>query len=86
MFIISCIALGYLGAKPAEGGYLLFSRIFTAYYFIHFLVVMPIVGVIEKPKKMPNSITESVLGEGSGEASPGAVGGGETAPAAPENR
>jgi len=86
LFIFTCLALGYLGAKPAEGGYLLWSRIFTAYYFIHFLIVMPIVGVMETPKKLPNSITDDVLGKSGSSASTGVGGGGQTAPAAPENR
>ncbi len=62
LFVISCIALGYLGAQVAEGWYVFFSRVFTAYYFAFFLLVMPIVGLIEKPRRLPGSITESVLG------------------------
>jgi ubiquinol-cytochrome c reductase cytochrome b/c1 subunit len=34
----------------------------TFYYFAFFLLVMPIVGLIERPKKLPGSITQSVLG------------------------
>jgi ubiquinol-cytochrome c reductase cytochrome b/c1 subunit len=56
-----CIILGWLGAKPAEGGYVIAARIFTAYYFIHFLVILPLLGFIEKPKPLPKSIAESVL-------------------------
>jgi ubiquinol-cytochrome c reductase cytochrome b/c1 subunit len=56
-----CIALGYLGAKPAEGGYIIVARILTAYYFLHFLVILPLLGFIEKPKPLPKSIAESVL-------------------------
>ena len=62
LFIISCIALGYLGAQVADGWSGFFSRVFTAYYFAFVLLVMPIVGLIEKPKRLPGSITESVLG------------------------
>jgi ubiquinol-cytochrome c reductase cytochrome b subunit len=40
------------------------ARVFTAYYFLHFLVIMPIVGVTENPSPLPRSITESVLGKG----------------------
>ena len=64
LFIITVIALGYLGSKPPEGAYVFWSRVFTAYYFMHFLIVMPIVGVMETPSTMPRSITESVLGRG----------------------
>jgi quinol-cytochrome oxidoreductase complex cytochrome b subunit len=61
-FVLTCIVLGYLGSQPPEGIYLVLGRILTAYYFLFFLVVMPVVGWIEKPKPLPGSITESVLG------------------------
>ncbi|MGB8710144.1 MAG: cytochrome b/b6 [Methyloceanibacter sp.] len=61
-FVLTCIALGYLGSQPPEGVYLVLGRILTTYYFLFFLVVMPVVGWIEKPKALPGSITESVLG------------------------
>lgn len=64
--VIACLALGYLGAKPPEGGYLYTARFFTAYYFIHFLVIMPVVGIIETPKPRPQSIADSVLGKNGG--------------------
>jgi ubiquinol-cytochrome c reductase cytochrome b subunit len=50
LLVIDCLALGYLGAKPPEGGYLIAGQLATAYYFIHFLVIMPVVGIIETPK------------------------------------
>ena len=62
LFVITCLVLGYLGAQVAEGWYVFFSRVFTAYYFAFFLIIMPVVGLIERPKKLPGSITESVLG------------------------
>jgi ubiquinol-cytochrome c reductase cytochrome b subunit len=61
-FVVTCVVLGYLGSQPPEGIYLVLGRIFTAYYFLFFLLVMPVVGWIEKPKALPGSITESVLG------------------------
>jgi ubiquinol-cytochrome c reductase cytochrome b subunit len=66
LLVISCIGLGYLGAKPPEGAYVIWSRIFTVYYFAHFLLVLPILGLIETPTTMPKSITASVLPSGSG--------------------
>ena len=62
LFVFTCIALGYLGSKPAEGAYIFWARVFTIYYFAHFLIVLPLVGLIEKPKRLPGSITEDVLG------------------------
>lgn len=68
LFFFSFLALGYLGAKPAEGIYVFWTQIFTAYYFLFFLVLMPVVGVLETPSAMPRSITESVLAGQSGAA------------------
>jgi ubiquinol-cytochrome c reductase cytochrome b/c1 subunit len=62
VFVICCVGLGWLGAKPAEGGYVIASRILTAYYFIHFLVILPLLSYYEKPAPTPASIAESVLG------------------------
>ena len=79
LFFISVIALGYLGGKPPEGIYVIMARIFTVYYFAFFLIIMPIVGVIETPSAMPRSITEAVLGKGAAGTPAGAA-------AAPEKR
>ena len=87
-FVITCIALGWLGAQPAEGVYIIFARLFTLYYFGFFLVLMPVIGLIEKPRPVPNSIAESVLKKSSGHAAPSLAGGGGAgggvAPAAPK--
>jgi ubiquinol-cytochrome c reductase cytochrome b/c1 subunit len=61
IFGVVCIVLGYLGSKPAEGDFLLWSRILTAYYFIHFLVILPLLGLLETPNALPASISEDVL-------------------------
>ena len=47
---------------PAEGLYLLIARVATAYYFIHFLIILPVLGFKEKTIPLPLSITEPVLG------------------------
>ena len=62
IFVAVCIGLGWLGAKPAEGGYVVAARILTAYYFAHFIIILPLLGWFEKPKPLPNSIEEAVLG------------------------
>lgn len=58
---ITCVVLGWLGSKPAEGVYVILSQTFTAYYFAHFLVVMPVISRIEKPLPLPESIAKPVL-------------------------
>ncbi len=61
LFVASAIGLGYLGAMPAEGGYVLASRLLAVYYFAFFLVVMPLLGLFETPRALPASIADSVL-------------------------
>ena len=51
-----------MGAMPAEGIYLLIARVATAYYFIHFLIILPILGKKEKTLPVPPNITEPVMG------------------------
>ena len=53
--------LFWCGGAPAEEPYVMLSQIATAYYFLHFLVILPIVSQIEKPEPLPYSITEAVL-------------------------
>jgi ubiquinol-cytochrome c reductase cytochrome b subunit len=48
---------------PAEGTYLLIARIGTAYYFLHFLIILPFVSLVEKTDPLPASISEPVLTE-----------------------
>ena len=62
LFVFSAVALGWLGSKPPDAEYVFWARVFTIYYFAHFLVVMPLVGWLETPLKVPGSITEAVLG------------------------
>ena len=62
ILVADVLILGYVGAMPAEGLYLLIARVATAYYFLHFLVVLPILGFKERTTPVPLSITEPILG------------------------
>jgi len=48
-----CPLLVFAGGKPPEGTWLILSRIGAAYYFLHFLVVLPLVGRLEKAAAAP---------------------------------
>jgi ubiquinol-cytochrome c reductase cytochrome b subunit len=63
LFVIDILVLGYMGAMPAEGTYLLIARIGTAYYFLHFLIILPFISLVEKTDPLPASISEPVLTE-----------------------
>jgi len=77
IFVAVCLGLGYLGGQPAEGGYVIAAQILTAYYFAHFLIILPVLGLVEKTKPLPESIAQSVLSGG---------GGSSEAAASPETR
>ena len=61
LFVANALFLGWLGSQPAEGAYVAMSQLATLYYFAFFLIVMPLLGLIETPKPLPRSITEAVL-------------------------
>jgi ubiquinol-cytochrome c reductase cytochrome b/c1 subunit len=65
LLVIDCIILGIVGSNPPEGSWLIIGRIATAYYFLHFLAIMPLVGFLEVPRPVPASISEAVLPAGS---------------------
>lgn len=57
--VLSCLTLGWAGAKQPEGLPLLLARLCAAYYFFYFLVVMPFLPKIERTKPLPESIEEA---------------------------
>jgi ubiquinol-cytochrome c reductase cytochrome b subunit len=77
LLVLDCIFLGYLGGQPAEGIYVTLAQIATAYYFAYFLIILPLLGVLETPKPLPKSISEAVLKP----ARPAAAGAPQAAPA-----
>jgi ubiquinol-cytochrome c reductase cytochrome b/c1 subunit len=64
MFVVVGVLLGYLGAQPPEGIYVILGRILTACYFAYFLIVLPLLSRIETPRPTPNSIADAVLAKG----------------------
>jgi ubiquinol-cytochrome c reductase cytochrome b subunit len=55
------LVLGYCGGAPAEEPYVMISQIATAYYFAHFLIIIPLLSRIERTLPLPTSISASVL-------------------------
>jgi ubiquinol-cytochrome c reductase cytochrome b subunit len=56
LFVVNFFVLMWAGAMPAEGIYANMSLIGTAYWFGYFLIILPILGVIEKPLPQPATI------------------------------
>ncbi len=61
LWIGSFVLLGVCGAHKPEGIWVILSRIATVYYFAHLLVVLPILGKIERPLPLPESISNPVV-------------------------
>ncbi len=71
VFVVVSVVLGVCGGKPAEEPWVRLSQVLTAYYFAHFLIILPIVSKLEKTKPLPASISEAVLAKsGKGGATP----------------
>ena len=62
VLLLDVFLLGYVGGAEATAVNVMLGQVATAYYFAHFLLILPIVSMIERPLPLPNSITESVLG------------------------
>lgn len=78
LFVLACLGLGWCGANNpddlvftighnADGvatglPFVLFAQFLTFYYFAYFLIILPVMGIIEKPIDRPASIEAAVLG------------------------
>ncbi len=61
LLVIDVIVLGWVGGSPVKPLTVAVGQIASAYYFLHFLVILPLVSAFETPLPLPNSITEAVL-------------------------
>jgi ubiquinol-cytochrome c reductase cytochrome b/c1 subunit len=61
VLVIDVLVLGYCGAHPPEGYFVPLARVATLYYFFHFLILLPVLGKIERPLPLPPSIADAVL-------------------------
>ncbi len=75
VFVIDVVVLGWVGAHTPDDilwslgpdsaiTFLHLGQFATAYYFLHLVVVMPLLGKLERPRALPESIGASVLGGG----------------------
>ena len=61
LLVVDVVVLGFCGANPPQGYWVVLSQVSTIYYFFHFLVLLPILGKIERPLPLPPSIADAVL-------------------------
>ena len=61
LLLADVAVLGFCGGSPAREPFVMVSQVAAAYYFAHFLIILPWVARREKPLPLPGSITEAVL-------------------------
>jgi ubiquinol-cytochrome c reductase cytochrome b/c1 subunit len=72
LWVVTMVLLGYVGSQGTDEPVLRIGervvldmtglgQILTAYYFAFFFVVLPVMGLVETPLKLPASISQSVL-------------------------
>jgi ubiquinol-cytochrome c reductase cytochrome b/c1 subunit len=81
LFVGVCVVLGFAGSGPPDNYFLshqaaapeswaltykLVGQIATFWYFFHFLVILPLLGLLENPKPLPSSISDAVLSDTNG--------------------
>jgi quinol-cytochrome oxidoreductase complex cytochrome b subunit len=64
LLVVDVLALGWVGSQPPQGIVVTVGQIATAYYFVHMLVLFPLIGKLERPLPLPRSIADAVLRPG----------------------
>jgi ubiquinol-cytochrome c reductase cytochrome b subunit len=58
LLVVDFFVLMWVGARPAESPYDMISLVASTYWFAYFLVILPVLGVIEKPLTPPATIED----------------------------
>ncbi|MEL7177830.1 MAG: cytochrome b N-terminal domain-containing protein, partial [Pseudomonadota bacterium] len=58
VLVVDFFILMWVGAMPAEGIYPYIALVASTYWFAYFLVILPLLGVIEKPLPQPATIED----------------------------
>ena len=70
LLILDVLVLGYVGGAEISPRNIALGQLAAAYYFVHFLIILPLVSRNETTLPLPNSISESVLHGEAAEAAP----------------
>jgi quinol-cytochrome oxidoreductase complex cytochrome b subunit len=61
LLVADVILLAMVGAHRPEGLWVIAGRLGTLYYFVHFLILFPLIGIFERPLPLPTSISAAVI-------------------------
>ncbi len=66
VLVVDVLLLGWVGGSEISPFKVALGQITAAYYFAHFLIILPIVSRAERPQPLPSSITAAVLAKKGG--------------------
>jgi len=72
-FVVCCVGLGYLGSQEVSDATTWAARGCAVGYFAFLIVVLPLLGLIEKTKPMPTSIADAVFAKKGDSSAPSAA-------------
>ena len=64
VLVIDCVILTWVGGQVPDRMVVWIGQFATLYYFVHFLLILPILGKLERPRPLPTSIDKPVLSQG----------------------
>ena len=70
LLVIDVLILGWAGGSAATPIRVAISQLASAYYFAHFLIILPLISAFETPLPLPDSISSSRLHGEKAEAAP----------------
>jgi ubiquinol-cytochrome c reductase cytochrome b subunit len=73
ILVADVIVLGWAGGRAATPVVIAVSQLATAYYFAHFLIILPLISKFERPLALPDSISSSALHGEAREAAPAGI-------------
>jgi len=73
LLVLDVLILGFCGGAPATPLYVAISQLAAAYYFAHFLIILPLVSTFERTLPLPDSISSSALHGEKKEAAPAGI-------------
>ena len=63
LLFVDVVVLTWVGGQVPDTTIVYIGQVATAYYFFHFLILMPLLGKMERPLALPDSINKPVLGQ-----------------------
>ncbi len=61
IFFANSLVLGYVGSQPPEGFLITLGQWATGYYFAYFVIIIPLVSLLEPARVLPDSIAQAVM-------------------------